>query len=106
MHARLREPNNLLYSVEPDFHCLADEIAEPRPDMNIRVDAFTISEKVYKYINEDNSRHYQYYSKTTCNIQIKGNVSKMIEGFHLNVTLTLANELEGYESNPGCCNPQ
>ena len=31
--------------IEPDFPCLADEIAEPRPDMNIKVDAFTV--KVY-----------------------------------------------------------
>ena len=27
------------------FPCLADEIAEPRPDMNIKVAAFTVSEK-------------------------------------------------------------
>ena len=33
------------YKIEPDFPCLADEIAEPRPDMNIKVAAFTISEK-------------------------------------------------------------
>ena len=31
--------------VEPGFPCLADEIAEPRPDMNIKVAAFTVSEK-------------------------------------------------------------
>ena len=31
---RLRGPNNLLI-LKPDFPCLADEIAEPRPDMNI-----------------------------------------------------------------------
>ena len=31
--------------MEPDFPCLADEIAEPRPDMNIKVVAFTVSEK-------------------------------------------------------------
>ena len=31
--------------MEPDFPCLADEIAEPRPDMNIKVAAFTVSEK-------------------------------------------------------------
>ena len=29
----------------PDFPCLADEIAEPHPDMNIKVAAFTVSEK-------------------------------------------------------------
>ena len=31
--------------VEPDFLSLADEIAEPRPDINIKVAAFTASEK-------------------------------------------------------------
>ena len=31
--------------LEPDFPCLADEIAEPRPDMNINFAAFTVSEK-------------------------------------------------------------
>ena len=31
--------------LEPDFPCLADEIAEPRPDMNIKFAAFTVSEK-------------------------------------------------------------
>ena len=35
MHARLRGPNNFLFQIEPDFSCVADEIAEPRPDMNI-----------------------------------------------------------------------
>ena len=33
------------FKIEPDFPCLADEIAEPRPDMNIKVAAFTVSEK-------------------------------------------------------------
>ena len=33
--------------IEPDFHCLADEIAEPRPDMNIKATAFTESKKFY-----------------------------------------------------------
>ena len=31
--------------IEPDFPCLADEIDEQRPDMNIKVAAFTVSEK-------------------------------------------------------------
>ena len=31
--------------IEPDFPSLADEIAEPHPDMNIKVAAFTVSEK-------------------------------------------------------------
>ena len=49
MHARLRGPNNLfiLYQLikKSDFPSLADEIAEARPDMNIKVAAFTVSEK-------------------------------------------------------------
>ena len=31
--------------IKPDFPSLADEIAEPRPDMNIKVAAFTVNEK-------------------------------------------------------------
>ena len=31
--------------IKPDFPSSADEIAEPRPDMNIKVAAFTVSEK-------------------------------------------------------------
>ena len=36
-----------LYQIinKPDFPSLADEIAEPHPDMNIKVSAFTVSEK-------------------------------------------------------------
>ena len=49
MHAHLRGPNNLiiLYQIiiEPDFPCLLDEIAEPHPDMKIKVAPFTVSEK-------------------------------------------------------------
>ena len=44
MHARLRDPNNLLI-LEPDLPCLVDERAEPRPDMNFKVAAFTVSVK-------------------------------------------------------------
>ena len=42
--------------MKPDFPSLADEIVEPRPDMNIKVAAFTVSEKsintlrCFKYI--------------------------------------------------------
>ena len=35
----------LIYSIKPDFPSLADEIAEPHPDMNIKVAALTVSEK-------------------------------------------------------------
>ena len=48
MHARLRGPKKLINAspnIELDFPSLADEIAEPRPDMNIKVAAFTVSEK-------------------------------------------------------------
>ena len=50
MHARLRSTeswftNSLPNYNKPDFPSLADEIAEPRPDMNIKVAAFTVSEK-------------------------------------------------------------
>ena len=49
MHTRLCGSNNLLILHQiikkPDFLCLADEIAEPRPDMHIKVAAFTVSEK-------------------------------------------------------------
>ena len=36
---------NHIQPVAYDFSCLADEIAKPRPDMNIKVAAFTVSEK-------------------------------------------------------------
>ena len=49
MHARLRGSKRLLtvYQIimKPDFPPFAGEIAEPRPDMNIKVAAFTVSEK-------------------------------------------------------------
>ena len=52
MHARLRGSKDLctltdfyLLLIKPDFPSLADEIAEPHPDMNIKVAAFTVSEK-------------------------------------------------------------
>ena len=37
--------------LKSDFPSLADEIAEPRPDMNIKVAAFTVSEtSIYIHI--------------------------------------------------------
>ena len=48
MHTRLCGPHNLLILhqiIQPDFPSLADEIAEPHLDMNIKVAAFTVSEK-------------------------------------------------------------
>ena len=58
MHARLRGSKSLLtlYQIinKPDFPSSADEIAEPRPDMNIKVAAFTVSEKSsYTHIDID-----------------------------------------------------
>ena len=38
------------YIIEPDFSCFADEIAEPRPDMNIKVAAFTVGEKSFNTV--------------------------------------------------------
>ena len=53
MHTRLRGSKNLLtlYQIinKPDFPSLADELAEPHPDMNIKVAAFTVSEKSSNY---------------------------------------------------------
>ena len=49
MHARLRGQKSwlTLYQIikKTDFPSSADEIAEPRPDMNIKVAAITVSEK-------------------------------------------------------------
>ena len=49
MHARLRGSISLLTHyqiiIKADFSSLADEIAKPHPDMNIKVAAFTASEK-------------------------------------------------------------
>ena len=49
MHARLRGSKSLLtlYQIvnKPDVPSLADEIAKPHPNMNIKVAAFTVSEK-------------------------------------------------------------
>ena len=51
MHTRLRGPNNLLIIHQilnkHDFPLLADELAKPRPDMNIKVTAFSESKKFY-----------------------------------------------------------
>ena len=44
MHKRSR-PKKLNKSIKPDFPSLADEIALPRPDMNIKVAAITVSKK-------------------------------------------------------------
>ena len=38
--------------IEPDFPSKADEIAEPRLDMNIKVTAFTVSKKAIDILND------------------------------------------------------
>ena len=60
MHARLRGSKSLLHVtlIKPNFPSLADEIAEPRPGMTIKVAAFTVNEKssntgVVYYINAE-----------------------------------------------------
>ena len=48
MHVRAAQTSYLLFTklyIKPDFPCFADETAEPRPNMNIKVTAFTVSEK-------------------------------------------------------------
>ena len=35
------------FSIGPDFPSLANEIAEQRPEMNIKVTAFTVAKKLY-----------------------------------------------------------
>ena len=47
MHAQITYQLFAKLLIGPDFTSLADEIAEPRPDMNIKVTAFTVSKKLY-----------------------------------------------------------
>ena len=47
MHALHAAQTTYISLIEPDLPCLADEIAEPRPAMNIKVTAFTVSKKFY-----------------------------------------------------------
>ena len=39
--------------MKPAFHSLVDEIAEPHPDMNNKVAAFTVSEKSSKIVHKN-----------------------------------------------------
>ena len=48
MHVCAAQKPYLIFTklyIEPDFPSLVDEKAEPHPDMNIKVAAFTVSEK-------------------------------------------------------------
>ena len=52
MLARLKQLNRDLYQlqIEPDSPYLTDEIAEPRPDMNIKVVSFTVTQSFIIYV--------------------------------------------------------
>ena len=69
MNARLRGSKCYitLYQIinKPYFPSLADEIADPRPDMNIKVAAFTVGEKSSNTITYCISRQYhiRYYHR-------------------------------------------
>ena len=56
-----------LFLIEPDFPSIADEIAEPRPDMNIKVAAFTVSKKsintVFNPLEKNGIFHKAAYNK-------------------------------------------
>ena len=82
MHARLRGSKSLLtpYQIinKPDFPSLVDEITEPRPDMNIKVAAFTVSEKSintcsYKFFKKD------YLSLLYLNIHSSGQTLRRVQ---------------------------
>ena len=48
-HVYAAQTTYLLFTIlliEPEFPCLADEITEPRPDMNIKVAAFTVAKSL------------------------------------------------------------
>ena len=64
MHARLRGSKSLLILYQnikkPDFPSLADEIAEPHPDMNTKVAVFTVSEKSSNTVLEFATNHSIY----------------------------------------------
>ena len=50
--------------IEPDYPFWADEIAEPRSDMNIKVAAFTLTQKLY-YTHSWSYRGAQYFKRLT-----------------------------------------
>ena len=57
-----------LFLKEHNFPCLADEIAEPRPDMNIKVAAFTVSQKSINnciFIQMDEFTRWQHEHSVT-----------------------------------------
>ena len=50
-------------SIRPDFPSLADEIAEPRPDMNIKIASFTVSEKSINIKEQQKLRRVFVYAQ-------------------------------------------
>ena len=63
--------------MKPDFPSLADEIAEPHPDMNIKVAAFTVSEK------SSNTMHNKY-SNFLCFASFCANLCVILNNFNCN----------------------
>ena len=49
MFAWFKQLNKTLYQlkIEPDIPYQTDEIAEPQPDMNIKVAAYTVTQNLY-----------------------------------------------------------
>ena len=66
--------------IVPDFPSLADEIAEPHPDMNINVAGFTVSEKS-SYILLLVQKHLQFEVKaeSNCNDIMDTNIFYIIQ---------------------------
>ena len=80
MHARLRGSKSLItfikLKLKPDFPSLADEIAEPHPDMNIKVAAFTVSEKSSNTICRYWMLWYILYENYDCANYVLRKISK------------------------------
>ena len=58
--------------MEPDFPCLADEIAEPYPDMNIKVAAFTVSKKSINTVCQETFKPLYNYKLLNFNFSLCG----------------------------------
>ena len=81
MHACVAQTSYLLFTklyIKPDFPSLADEIAEPHPDMNIKVAAFTVREKSSNNIIKDPSRILEHNGAIKSHLWNKG--MKMVKG--------------------------
>ena len=80
--------------IKPDFPCLADEISEPRPDMNIKVTAFTVSEKSINTLV-----CYVFFSAVQCPKTIANGQLSDSCSLDFGETCTSANCSYGYESS-------